>query len=52
MNVTPSSFPWIKSFHYYTYSRTTHVITDHKIKVNIIQKDLAKMPARLQNIAH
>ena len=39
-------------FHYYGYSRTIHVIANHKSLVNIIQKDLAEMPARLQRIVH
>ena len=39
-----------KRFHYYTYGSAIHVITDHKILVNIIQKDLTEMPARLQRI--
>ena len=43
-------FTGLKKFHYYTYGRTIHVITDHKGLVNIIQKDLAEMPARLQRI--
>ena len=41
----------LKRFHYYTYGRTIHVITDHKSLVDITQKDLAEMPARLQRIA-
>ena len=41
----------LKRFHYYTYHRIFHVINHHNSLVNIIQKDLAEMPARLQRIA-
>ena len=40
----------LKRFHYYVYGRAIHVITDHKSLLNIIQKDLAEIPARLQRI--
>ena len=42
----------LKRLHYNTYGKTIHVITDHKSLVNIIQKDMEEMPARLQRITH
>ena len=42
----------LKRFHYYYYGRTIHVIADPKSLVNIIQKALAELPARLKRIVH
>ena len=40
----------LKRFHYYASGRTIHVITDSKSLVNIMQRNLAEIPARLQRI--
>ena len=40
----------VKRFHYYDYGRTIHLITGYKSLVNIIQKDLAEIPVRLQRL--
>ena len=44
--------PGLKKLYYSAYGRTIHVITDHKSLVNIIQKDLTEMSARLQRVEH
>ena len=38
----------LQRFHHYTYGRLTHVITDDKPLVTIVQKPLSKEPRRLQ----